>query len=96
MQINPFIRPLPKVITRAATPPPSQATASVSQKIGRGMAGSERAASIKALASDIQSRTARVEHLRIMAQKMEREIKNNPVQGSSRIAELARGLNKDF
>jgi hypothetical protein len=96
MQANPFIRPLPGVTPKASTPPPTQAPVSVSQKIARGMDGSERALSIKAIASDIQSRTARIEHLRVMAHKLEQDIKSTPQKGSSRIAHLARQLDKDF
>ncbi len=96
MQVNPFIRPLPRVTPRASTQTQTAVPVSATQKIARGMGGSERAESIKAIASDIQARTARVEHLRIMSQKMERDIKNTPQNGSSRIAQLARQLDKDF
>ncbi|MDF1497718.1 MAG: hypothetical protein P1P90_06755 [Patescibacteria group bacterium] len=96
MQVNPFIRPLPRATPKASNPPPVQASVSDSQKIIRGMHGSERAESIKAIASDIQARTARIEHLRVMSQKMQQDIKNLPQKGSSRIAQLARQLDKDF
>lgn len=60
------------------------------------MDGSERAKSIQAIANDIQARTARIEHLRIMSEKMRQTVKNTPQKNSSRIAFLASQLNKDF
>ena len=60
------------------------------------MAGDERAESIKAIAGDIQARTARIQHLQIMSKRMQRQQKSNPHKSSSRIAELARQLNQDF
>lgn len=95
MQANPF-RPLPAIPPRVAQAQPHQAPVSDSQKLTRGMEGSERAKSIQAIANDINSRTARIQHLNVMAKKMEKEIKNTPQKGSSRIAQLARQLDKDF
>ncbi len=94
MQANPF-RPLPARPQRTS-PQTNQAPVLDSQKLTRGMGGSERAESIKAIASDIQMRTARIQHLRAMSEKMHDEIKHMPQKGSSRIAQLARQLDKDF
>ncbi len=97
MPPNPFIRPLPKVTPKASVTPVVSAT-SVSQtpKISRGMDGSERAKSIQAIANDIQARTARIEYLRIMSEKMQQAVKSSPQKNSSRIAFLAGQLNQDF
>lgn len=95
MQVNPF-RPLPTVPPRATQTQSNAVPASDSQKLTRGMEGSERAKSIQAIAGDINARTARIQHLNVMAKKMEKEIKRTPQRGSSRIAQLARQLDKDF
>ncbi|MFZ6015598.1 MAG: hypothetical protein ACOYUZ_04575 [Patescibacteria group bacterium] len=96
MQVNPFIRPVPGVIPKVQPPPPVQSSSSPGQKFTRGMDSSERADSIKSIANDIHARTARIQHLKIAAQKMQEEIKKNPQAGSSRIAYLAKQLDKDF
>lgn len=95
MPVNPF-RPLPSVPRATPGPAANAVPASDTQKLTRGMDGGERAVSIKAIASDIQMRTARIQHLRAMSQKMHDEIKNMPQKGSSRIAQLARRLDNDF
>jgi hypothetical protein len=95
MQVNPF-RPLPPVPPQRSTPVINTAAVSDTQKIARGMGGRDRAESIKSIANDIQARTARIEHLRITAKKMEQDIKNTPTKGSSRIAQIARQLDNDF
>jgi hypothetical protein len=97
MNSNPFIRPLPKVVPQSsATPVVSSSSISQTPKISRGMDGSERAKSIQAIANDIQARTARIEHLRIMSEKMNHTVKNSPQKNASRIAFLAGQLNQDF
>ena len=85
---SPFNRPLPKVSSVQA-PPPSGTAA-------RGISGSARADVIRAMASDIESRTARVQQIRRLNDKIKRELEENPQTGSSRIAFLARQLDKDF
>jgi len=95
---NPFARPLPTRIPLAKTRPAPAAGGiqSTSPIASRGMSGSLRAQAISEIAHDIHLRTARIQHLRAVGQKMQEDLKKTPQQGSSRIAWLSRQLDKDF
>jgi len=95
MTSNPFIRPLPKTAPSSSSSPVASPSPSL-PKISRGMDGSERAKNIQTIANDIQARVSRVEHLRVISEKMRHAVKNTPQKKSSRIDFLASLLNQDF
>jgi|GEM_PF-2993812 len=88
MPMNPFLRPLPaRRPTPAALPPVSAAgsTAAVPP-------ANSRAQALQAIAADVRSRTARIEHVRAVGHMVHDQLKNAQHTGSSRLAWMAQQL----
>jgi len=94
--LNPF-RPLPSRPSVQAPPPAAPASTSSSTPVcARGLSGSLRAQAITNMSQDLNMRSARIQHLRIIGEKMREQIQNTHQTGRSRIAWLAKQLDKDF